>query len=71
MIPVFSGQFPPPSVGSVGAGSLHTADTAAAEKKDTLPAMMRVISRLWCHECSRVFADRIISDDGKNPVLRH
>ena len=44
-------------------------------KKDTLvsvnsktPALttplIRVILRLWCHECTRVFSDRLIGEDG-------
>lgn len=27
--------------------------------------MMKVIGQLWCHEVTRTFADRLISDDGK------
>ena len=26
--------------------------------------MMKVIGQLWCHEVTRTFADRLISDDG-------
>lgn len=27
--------------------------------------MMKVIGQLWCHEVTRTFADRLISDDGE------
>ena len=64
MLGFFSGQLPPASVGSLGLGSLAPPPDTT-DKKDTLPAMMRVIARLWCHESSRVFADRIINDDGQ------
>ena len=33
------------------------------EEKTILP-MMRVIARLWCHEITRTFGDRIVQDDG-------
>lgn len=26
--------------------------------------MMKVIGQLWCHECTRMFADRLVSPDG-------
>jgi hypothetical protein len=26
--------------------------------------MMKVIGQLWCHEVTRTFADRLISEDG-------
>ena len=28
------------------------------------PPMMKVIAQLWCHECTRTFADRLVSDEG-------
>ena len=36
----------------------------AAEEEAAFPPMMKVIARLWCHEVTRVFGDRIIADDG-------
>ena len=61
---------PPPSqqgAGSVGGASAMGGSLRpdSSEKKDTLPPMMRVIARLWCHECTRVFGDRIINEDGE------
>lgn len=35
-----------------------------AEMGQSAP-MMKVIGQLWCHEVTRTFADRLISDDGK------
>ena len=28
------------------------------------PPMMKVIAQLWCHECTRTFADRLVTDEG-------
>ena len=30
-----------------------------------IPPMMRVITRLWCHETSRIFGDRIVGAEGR------
>ena len=29
------------------------------------PPMMKVIAQLWCHECTRTFADRLVTEEGK------
>ena len=28
------------------------------------PPMMKVIAQLWCHECTRTFADRLVTEEG-------
>ena len=27
--------------------------------------MMKVVAQLWCHECTRNFGDRLVSDEGQ------
>lgn len=43
---------------SVASGG-YVADGAASAP------MMKIIGQLWCHECTRMFADRLVSSEGK------
>jgi len=49
---------------SVGSGA-----NAPSEPGTTAP-MMKVIAQLWCHECTRTFGDRLVSDEGWCEVKR-
>ncbi len=51
---------------SWGAGSTGRLSASSSQISGAGAPMMRVIARLWCHECTRVFGDRLLSDDGRN-----
>ena len=43
-------------------------DTKNQSSDSALP-MMPVLARLWCHEVSRTFADRLLTDEGRIVVI--
>ena len=43
-------------------------DTKNQSSDSALP-MMPVLARLWCHEVSRTFADRLLTDEGRIIVI--
>ena len=43
-------------------------DTKNQSSDSALP-MMPVLARLWCHEVSRTFADRLLTDEGRVIVI--
>ncbi|ESP00380.1 hypothetical protein LOTGIDRAFT_173233 [Lottia gigantea] len=40
-----------------------------AESSEAAP-MMKVIAQLWCHECLRIFSDRLISDEDQSWFIK-
>ncbi|KAL3832089.1 hypothetical protein ACJMK2_023767 [Sinanodonta woodiana] len=42
--------------------SVSVSSNAAVQDGSSAP-MMRVIAQLWCHECTRTFADRLVTED--------
>ena len=45
-------------------GSRSRSESLTSELGGMLPEQMRSITRLWCHESTRVYGDRIMTDDG-------
>ncbi|XP_069111191.1 dynein heavy chain domain-containing protein 1-like isoform X1 [Argopecten irradians] len=36
---------------------------SGVQPQETAAPMMKVIAQLWCHECTRTFADRLVTED--------
>ncbi|KAH3716365.1 hypothetical protein DPMN_059086 [Dreissena polymorpha] len=54
------------SKGRQSLGSLSNSLSNPADLREVggaSPPMMKVIAQLWCHECTRTFADRLVTDD--------
>ncbi|XP_052798483.1 dynein heavy chain domain-containing protein 1-like isoform X5 [Mya arenaria] len=49
------------SRGRQSLGSLS--NSGDKEPASPTPPMMKVIAQLWCHECTRTFADRLVTDE--------
>ena len=45
-------------------GDLSRMSGTSSQMSGMSSNMMRSIARLWCHECTRVFADRILIPEG-------
>ena len=60
-----SGNAKDPTQNRSFTGDLSRMSGASSQMSGMGSNMMRSIARLWCHECTRVFGDRILLSEGK------
>ena len=60
-----SGNAKDPTQNRSFTGDLSRMSGASSQMSGMGSNMMRSIARLWCHECTRVFGDRILMSEGE------